>query len=52
MTDIETTTPETLFNDDFPELESLSDEAKILCVDRNTETNLMEGYQAPLSLLK
>jgi len=53
MTDIsEETTPETLFNEDFPELETLSDEARILCVDRNEETNLMEWYQAPLSLLK
>lgn len=52
MTDVLTETPETLFNEDFPELESLSDEARILCVDRNTETNLMEWYQAPLSLLK
>ena len=52
MVDVVTQTPETLFNDDFPELETLSDEARILCVDRNTNTNLMEGYQAPLSLLK
>lgn len=52
MVDVVTETPETLFNDDFPELESLSDEARILCVDRNTDTNLMEWYQAPLSLLK
>lgn len=42
MVDVVTETPETLFNDDFPELESLSDEARILCVDRNTDTNLME----------
>lgn len=52
MVDVVTQTPETLFNDDFPELETLSDEARILCVDRNTNTNLMEWYQAPLSLLK
>lgn len=52
MVDVVTQTPETLFNEDFPELESLSDEARILCVDRNTNTNLMEWYQAPLSLLK
>ena len=42
MTDVLTTTPETLFNEDFPELETLSDEARILCVDRNINTNLME----------